>query len=76
MRFEVRLLSMNLISRLVGQHRLLLLPLYSYLQRYLNAHQANVTQVRCAASAPQLHVWCYYYSITYACGVACRCWRT
>ena len=44
-RFEVRLLQMNLVSRLVGTHRLLLLPFYSYCQKYLAAHQAHVTQV-------------------------------
>ena len=44
-RFEVRLLALNFVSRLVGQHRLLLLQLYSFLQRYLQAHQANVTQI-------------------------------
>jgi len=44
-RFEVRLMMMNLISRLVGQHKLLLLPFYSFVQKYLAAHQANVTQV-------------------------------
>ena len=44
-RFEVRLMMMNLISRLVGQHKLLLLPFYSFVQRYLRAHQARVTQV-------------------------------
>jgi protein SDA1 len=36
---------MNLISRLIGQHRLLVLPFYSFVQRYLKAHQAHVTQV-------------------------------
>jgi len=44
-RFEVRLLALNLVSRVVGQHRLILLPLYSFLQRYLASHQAHVTQV-------------------------------
>ena len=44
-KFEVRLLALNFATRVVGQHRLLLLPLYSFLQRYLAAHQANVTQV-------------------------------
>ena len=44
-RFEVRLMMMNLVSRLIGQHRLLLLPFYSFAQRYLKAHQASVTQV-------------------------------
>jgi protein SDA1 len=44
-RFEVRLLQMNLVSRLIGTHRLLVLPFYSYCQKYLAAHQAAVTQV-------------------------------
>ena len=44
-RFEVRLLQMNLVSRLVGTHRLILLPFYGYCQKYLAAHQAHVTQV-------------------------------
>jgi hypothetical protein len=44
-KFEVRLLALNFVSRLVGQHRLLLLPLYSFLGRYLAAHQAHVTHV-------------------------------
>ncbi|RYY35179.1 hypothetical protein EON62_02705 [archaeon] len=44
-RFEVRLMQMNFVSRLIGQHRLLLLPFYSFVQRYLAAHQSHVTQV-------------------------------
>jgi protein SDA1 len=44
-RFEVRLLCLNFITRLVGQHRLILLPLYSYIQKYLAAHQQHVTQL-------------------------------
>ena len=44
-RFEVRLLQMNLVSRLIGTHKLLLLPFYSFCQKYLAAHQANVTTV-------------------------------
>lgn len=39
------MLLMNFISRLIGQHKLLLLPFYSFVQRYLTAHQAQVTQV-------------------------------
>ncbi|CAN0280857.1 unnamed protein product, partial [Phaeothamnion confervicola] len=44
-RFEVKLLMMNFVSRLVGAHRLLLLPLYSHLQRYLTSHQREVTKI-------------------------------
>lgn len=36
---------MNMVSRLIGQHRLLLLPFYSFVTRYLKAHQQRVTQV-------------------------------
>lgn len=59
-RFEVKLLLMNMISRLVGCHQLLLLNFYrfhfllissifiisgSFLQRYLTSHQQNVTVI-------------------------------
>lgn len=44
-RFEVRLLQMNFISRVVAHHRLLLLPLYSYLQRFVQSHQQHVTNI-------------------------------
>ncbi len=45
MRFEVRLMMMNVVSRLVGQHQLLLLNFYTFAQRYLTSHQMHVTQV-------------------------------
>lgn len=45
MRFEVRLMMMNVVSRLVGQHQLLLLNFYTFAQRYLTSHQVHVTQV-------------------------------
>lgn len=44
-RFEVKLLMMNFISRLLGFHKLVLLPFYPLLQRYLQSHQQNVTNV-------------------------------
>ena len=37
--FEVKLMHLNLISRLIGLHELLLLPYYPYLQRFLQPHQ-------------------------------------
>lgn len=43
--FEVRLLRMNMTSRLIGVHRLHLLSFYRYLQRYLVSHQREVTQI-------------------------------
>ncbi|KAJ1984676.1 Severe Depolymerization of Actin [Dimargaris verticillata] len=44
-RFEVRLMVMKLIARLIGAHQLQMLSFYSFLLRYLQPHQADVTQV-------------------------------
>jgi protein SDA1 len=44
-RFEIKLLIMNFISRLIGCHTLNLLSFYSYVQRYLTSHQQHVTQI-------------------------------
>ena len=32
-------------SRIIGQHKLLLLPFYSFVQRYMTAYQQNVAQI-------------------------------
>ncbi|KAJ2498222.1 Severe Depolymerization of Actin [Coemansia sp. RSA 1972] len=44
-RFEVRLLLLKLISRLIGHHQLQVLAFYPFLQRYLQPHQVDVTQI-------------------------------
>ncbi|KAJ2762090.1 Severe Depolymerization of Actin, partial [Coemansia nantahalensis] len=44
-RFEVRLMLLKLISRLIGHHQLQLMAFYPFLQRYLQPHQAEVTQI-------------------------------
>eukprot|EP00126_Sphaerothecum_destruens_P001900 Sdes_comp15335_c0_seq1m4195 len=44
-RFEVRVLMMKLIGRLIGTHDLILLNFYPFLQKYLQPHQRDVTQV-------------------------------
>lgn len=44
-KYEVKLLLMNFVTRLVGNHQLLLMPLYPYLQRYMGGHQRDVTGV-------------------------------
>jgi len=44
-KYEVKLLMMNFVTRLVGNHQLLLLPLYSFLAKYLSGHQRDVTAV-------------------------------
>lgn len=43
--YENRLVFMNLISRLVGTHELILLNFYPFLQRYLQPAQPEVTRV-------------------------------
>ena len=47
-RFEVRLLTINLISRLVGVHRLMLPGFYPYVMRYMQPHQRDVTAILAA----------------------------
>ena len=44
-RFEVKLMIMNLIARLVGIHELILLNYYPFLQRFLQPHQREVTKL-------------------------------
>jgi len=44
-RFEVKLMTMNLIGRLVGIHELVLLNFYPFLQRFLQPHQREVTKL-------------------------------
>jgi protein SDA1 len=41
--FEVRLMIMNLISRLVACHQLVVLNFYPFMQRYLRPHQEHIT---------------------------------
>ncbi|KAJ1848502.1 Severe Depolymerization of Actin [Coemansia sp. RSA 2708] len=44
-RFEVRLILLKLVSRLIGHHQLQLMAFYPFLQRYLQPHQLEVTQI-------------------------------
>lgn len=44
-RFEVKLMHMDVISRLIGIHQLFLFPFYSYIGRYLQPHQRLVTRI-------------------------------
>lgn len=43
--FKVKVLLLNFVTRLVGNHELLLLPLYPLLQRYMGGHQKDVTLI-------------------------------
>lgn len=45
MKFEIRILFMNLISRLIGIHKLLILNFYPFLMKYLQPHQREVTAI-------------------------------
>ena len=47
-KFEARLAVMGLLSRVIGVHRLLLLNFYPFLQKYLQPHQRDVTQLLAA----------------------------
>lgn len=38
-RFEIKLITLDVISRLIGLHNLFLLNFYPYLQRFLQPHQ-------------------------------------
>eukprot|EP00899_Mesostigma_viride_P012492 jgi/Mesvir1/21243/Mv06673-RA.1 len=48
-RFEVKMMIIYVISRVIGTHKVLLLNFYPYLMRYLQPHQKDVTQVLAAA---------------------------
>ncbi|WFD35257.1 Severe Depolymerization of Actin [Malassezia cuniculi] len=42
---EIKVRLMQLISRVIGTHRLCVLPLYSYMARYLAPHQLHITLI-------------------------------
>ncbi|KAK9874434.1 hypothetical protein WA026_002774 [Henosepilachna vigintioctopunctata] len=44
-RFEVKLMTLDVISRLIGLHQLFLFNFYSYLQRFMQPHQREVTRI-------------------------------
>uniref|UniRef100_A0A0D6QXD4 Protein SDA1 n=1 Tax=Araucaria cunninghamii TaxID=56994 RepID=A0A0D6QXD4_ARACU len=48
-RFEVKMMIMKVIARAVGLHRLILLNFYPFLQKYVQPHQRDVTQLLAAA---------------------------
>ncbi|KAL6264384.1 hypothetical protein P5V15_004496 [Pogonomyrmex californicus] len=44
-RFEVKLMILDVVSRLIGLHNLFLLNFYPYIQRFLHPHQREVTKL-------------------------------
>ena len=45
-RFEVKMMMINLISRLIGIHDLLLFNFYPFIQRFLQPKQRGKTHIR------------------------------
>jgi len=43
--FEFKLLILNVITRVIGAHKLIFLDLYSFLLRYIQPHQKSISQV-------------------------------
>ncbi|KAF8782118.1 Protein SDA1 like protein [Argiope bruennichi] len=55
--FNVKLLIMNFISRLIGIHQLLVLNFYPFLRRFIKPRQTDVTKIlMCAAQAVHEYV--------------------
>ncbi|KAE8630963.1 hypothetical protein XENTR_v10001031 [Xenopus tropicalis] len=55
-RFEVKLMHMDLISRLVGIHELFLFNFYPFVQRFLQPHQREVTKILLYAAQATHHL--------------------
>lgn len=55
-RFEVKMMYMNLISRLVGIHELFLFNFYPFVQRFLQPHQREVTKILLFAAQASHHL--------------------
>ncbi|XP_068089411.1 protein SDA1 homolog [Hyperolius riggenbachi] len=55
-RFEVKMMLMNLISRLVGIHELFLFNFYPFIQRFLQPHQREVTKILLFAAQATHHL--------------------
>jgi protein SDA1 len=41
-RFEVKVMTLDVISRLIGLHQLILFNFYPYIQRFLQPHQKGL----------------------------------
>ncbi|PIN05650.1 Protein required for actin cytoskeleton organization and cell cycle progression [Handroanthus impetiginosus] len=48
-RFEVKMMMVKVIARTIGLHHLILLNFYPYLQKYVQPHQRDVTNLLAAA---------------------------
>ncbi|KAI3926111.1 hypothetical protein MKW98_028247 [Papaver atlanticum] len=48
-RFEVKMMILKVIARTVGLHRLILLNFYPFLQKYVQPHQRDITELLASA---------------------------
>ncbi|KAJ0037704.1 hypothetical protein Pint_23598 [Pistacia integerrima] len=48
-RFEVKMMMLKVIARTIGLHRLILLNFYPFLQKYVQPHQRDITNLLAAA---------------------------
>ncbi|XP_041741263.1 protein SDA1 homolog [Coregonus clupeaformis] len=55
-RFEVKIMMMELISRLVGIHELFLFNYYPFVQRFIQPHQREVTKILLCAAQSSHHL--------------------
>ncbi|XP_075785546.1 protein SDA1 homolog [Pelodiscus sinensis] len=55
-RFEVKMMLMDLISRLVGIHELFLFNFYPFVQRFMQPHQREVTKILLFAAQASHHL--------------------
>lgn len=53
-KFEVKLLMMSLVSRVIATHELLVLNFYPFVQKYMQPHQQKVTSIL-ASAAQAIH---------------------
>lgn len=63
-RFEVKLLMVDLISRLIGLHKLILLNFYPFMKRFIQPHQREVSGtyfVRVGKLVAVFLLVCIYY---------------
>ncbi|PIA30349.1 hypothetical protein AQUCO_05600053v1 [Aquilegia coerulea] len=48
-RFEVKMMILKVVARTVGLHRLILLNFYPFMQKYVQPHQRDITELLAAA---------------------------
>lgn len=46
-KFTVKMAMMHVISRLINRHKLILIPFYSYIQKYLLPNGKDITKLFC-----------------------------